>query len=110
MGLGGTGGVLYRVLPSRPRLRLISNILRLIGSYGRLTENILYILDLRYLGSGSWIWTWILDLDLDLDLGPGSGLNWSPDWPQESHILIYTGFKDLILASKDLSLRRPEIG
>ena len=71
----------YRVLTQPARLRLIDLKLRLIGSYGRLTENLRIFLDLRYWdlgpGSGSWIWdldlgpgVWIWDLDLDPETGP----------------------------------------
>ena len=77
MGHGwGTGRGIPGTNPASPRLRLIPVNLRLIGSYGRLTEN--YVKYLRSEISGIWPWILTLDLtwDLALDLDPGS----DPDW------------------------------
>ena len=58
---GGTGRVLYRVLPSRRPEAELRTILRLIGSYGRLTG--IYLKLYWFLGAGPG----------SGHLGPGSG-------------------------------------
>ena len=83
------------------------DILRLIGSYGRLTVNICILLRSEILGSGIEVLELVLDLDLDLDLYLDLTLDWSRDRPLRILSLRYTGFKGVILASIILRLRRP---
>ena len=67
-GWVGTREVLYRGTTQPARLRLIAQLLRLIGSYGRLTEESRLISDNWILDTGYWILVLDLTLELTLDL------------------------------------------
>ena len=82
----------------------------MIGSYGRLTDNISNILRSEILGSSLHRSDPGSDPGSDTGADPGDWPDWSQDWPLRISKLRYTGLEALLLASNNLSLRRPEIG